>query len=698
MKKYTGEEFINKIYKDLHNSNVVMHTSSKSDNKNEKVEKYFDRLERITKNVYDGNRRTRENDINLLKKLYYDKYVIKKDDIPDSYFKMNERIALERGYGHLTYTDRLKEEEISKIIKEQEESLDRWIDYFSSMDTNMYPTWFKYYAFQGMLNLGIYDKEKNEYTRRTKSTVHPFIDVNREALSVVYDELLKFLNKEEMTDDKLKQLITNGNFGKIYGYSIRKLDMVKKDETKSEEGIWKKYDQGSDPNVLFNDIHGKGTGWCTAGGIETATSHIECGDFYVYYTKDRAGNFSNPRIAIRKENNKIAEIRGIDKDQNLESNMEKVVEKKLEENEFPDREEYKKKVNDMEMMTYIYTKHNNNVDLTKNDLKFLYEIDEEIMGFGYGKDPRINEIIKKRDIRKDLSIVFDCSEKQIALTQEEALSGNIVYYYGNLNLNYLESAEGLKLPKIIGGYLSLGCLKSAKGLILPKKIGGYLDLSSLTSAEGLKFPEKVGGGLYLDSLTSAKGLKFPKELGGTLALRRLVSVEDVILPEKVGGNLFLDSLTNIEDLTLPEKIGGSLFMESLTSAEGLKFPKEIGGDLNLGSLINATGITFPKEIGGKLELKTLISAIGLTLPEKIGCGLYLDSLKSAIGLILSKEIGGDLDLSGLESIEGLILPEKVGGSIYFDSLEKIYGISSNEIVDKINFNNLNSENSKVGKI
>lgn len=55
------------------------------------------------------------------------------------------------------------------------------------------------------------------------------------------------------------------------------------------------------------------------------------------------------------EDDQIAEIRGISKDQNIEANMEKVVDKKLE--EFPDRDEYKKKVKDMEMLTYIYTKY-----------------------------------------------------------------------------------------------------------------------------------------------------------------------------------------------------------------------------------------------------------------------------------------------------------------------------------------------------
>lgn len=667
MRKYTGEDFINKIYQDLHNSNVVMHTAQKSDNKNEKIEKYFDRLDRITKKVYDENRTSSVNDINVLKKFYYDKYVIKKENIPDSYFKRNEEIALERGYGHLTYTDILKEEECSRIIKEQEESLGRWIDYLASDDTNMYPTWFKYYVFQGMLNLGIYDKEKNEYTRRTKSTVHPFIDVNREALSVVYDELLKFLNKEEMTDDKLKQLITNGNFGKIYSYSIRKLDMVKKDETKSEDGIWKKYNQGSDPEILFNDINGKGTGWCTAGGLVTASSHLNGGDFYVYYTKDKDGCFSIPRIAIRKENYKIAEIRGIGKSQNLEPNMEKLVEKKLEESEFPDRDEYKKKVYDMEMMTYIYTKHKNNVELTKSDLKFLYEIDEKIIGFGYERDPRICEIQLERDLTKDLTLIFNCKEEDIGFYKEDIFKREILYFYGNLNLGDLISIDGVTLPKELYGSLDLSGLTSIEGLILPEKIMGGLYLNRIKSAESLKFPDRISGDLWLSNLIDTKGMIFPKEVDGDLGLNGLENVDGLKLPEKVGGNLELKSLKSTKDLILPEKIGRNLLLDGLTSAEGLVLPKKIGGTLSLGLTI-AKNIKFPEMVGGDLWLDSLESAEGLILPENIGRDLILSGLTSATGITFPKEVRGKVELANLINAQGVILPEKIGGSLFLDGL------------------------------
>ena len=40
MKDYSGEAFLNKLYKDLHMSDVVMHTANSSDNPSEKISKY----------------------------------------------------------------------------------------------------------------------------------------------------------------------------------------------------------------------------------------------------------------------------------------------------------------------------------------------------------------------------------------------------------------------------------------------------------------------------------------------------------------------------------------------------------------------------------------------------------------------------------------------------------------------------------
>ena len=577
MNNYQGERFLDKVYKDLHLSEIVMHTANKSDDKYQKIEKYMQRLEDVTKRASEHNK------ISLIKRYYYKKYVIKEQNVPESYFRKQEKIALDRGYGHVKYDEKTKKQEIEHIINEQKSSLDTWLDYFFSKDTDMYPTWFKYYVFQGMLKLGYFDKEKNSYTKRTESTVKPFIELNREALSLIYSELIKVLNKENIDDGKLNELINNGSFSKLYSYAVLKLDSIKDDGFKSDDGIWKKYNKGSNPEILFNDINGKGTGWCTAGGIETARAHINGGDFHVYYTKDREGNYTKPRIAIRMNGNQIAEIRGIRENQNIEANMEKVVDKKLE--EFPDKDKYEKKVKDMEMLTYIYTKHQNKGELAKSDLRFLYEIDDEITGFGYKKDPRIEEILNDRNVKKDLAFVLNCKEENISLTEEEALSGNIIYHYGNLNLRGLISAEGLKLPD---------------------RIGGYLDLRNLISAEGLKLPDKVGGDLILWSLTSAEGLKLPDKVGGHLDLRRLTSAEGLKLPDKIEGDLYLSSLISAEGLKLPNQIGGALILFSLTSAKGLKLPTEIGGTIHLESLESLDGLDLSSSLISQMEFSNEI--------------------------------------------------------------------------------------------
>ncbi len=683
MDNYQGERFLDKVYKDLHLSEIVMHTANKSDDKYRKIEKYMQRLEDVTKRASEHNK------ISLIKMYYYKKYVIKEQNVPESYFRKQEKIALDRGYGHVKYDEKTKKQEIEHIINEQKTSLDMWLDYLFSKDTDMYPTWFKYYVFQGMLKLGFFDKEKNSYTKRTESTVKPFIELNREALSLIYSELVKVLNKESIDDKKLNELINNGSFSKLYSYAILKLDSVKDDGFKSDDGIWKKYNKGSNPEILFNDINGKGTGWCTAGGIKTASNHINGGDFHVYYTKDREGNYTKPRIAIRMEGNQIAEIRGISENQNIEANMEKVVDKKLE--EFPDRDKYKKKVKDMEMLTYIYTKHENKGELTKTDLRFLYEIDDKITGFGYARDPRIEELLQERNVRKDLTLVLDCKEKNISLTEEEALSGNIIYHYGSLWLNNLTNAEGLKFPDKIGGDLYLRSLTSAKGLELPDEIEGDLNLSSLISAEGLKLPDKIGGYLDLNYLTSVEDLKLPNEIGGYLDLSNLTSAKGLELPDEIEGDLYLRSLTSAKGLKLPDEIRDGLYLSGLTSAEGLKLPDEIGGSLWLEGLTSAKGLKLPNEIRDCLYLSGLTSAEGLKLPDKVGGVLDLNSLTNAEGLKLPNEIGGYLDLSGLTSAEGLKLPDKIEGDLYLSNLRSAKGLKlPSKIGGTLNLSNITS--------
>ncbi|MEM0476228.1 MAG: hypothetical protein QW367_01130, partial [Candidatus Aenigmatarchaeota archaeon] len=675
----------------------------------ERIEIYLKRFREI---LEEKDERKRKFKIEALKRFLYRRYIIKPENIPDEYFKnvllgnfaerlgytreqlnnpeikkhVIEQFKIATGEDFETYQIPKEEKEQlrTQIINDQKTSLDPWVDYFTSPEAENYPLAFRYWAFVEMLKLGSYDDKRKKFNERTENTIAPFPTLNQQALSIVLDAIMKKTKEEttqileRLTSEQRKEFETNlevANFNELYSMALEYVKSLKLPEQKLAviEGKWRIFHRGSDPKELVNAIKDFNTGWCIAGEA-TARSYLSKSNILIYFSKDSEGNYTIPRaaIVIDPDRREIIEVRGIDEYQNMDPYIIPVVEQKLK--ELPGGERWSKATEHMKKLAKIYVKYINGLPLTREELRFIYEIDEPIQGFGQRKDPRIKKILSERNKREDLAMIFDCLPDQISLTEEEALGGNIVYHYGDLYLGSLKSAEGLELPEEVGGDLYFGSLESAEGLKLPKKIGGNLYLWSLKSAEELKLPEEVGGDLYLGSLKSAKGLELPKKIGGSLDLRSLKSAEGLKLPEEVGGSLDLRSLESAEGLELPKKIGGSLDLRSLESAEGLELPEEVGGDLYLGSLKSAEGLKLPEEVGGSLDLRSLESAEGLELPKKIGGSLDLRSLESAEGLELPEEVGGDLYLGSLKSAEGLKLPEKIGGSLYLWSLKSAEGL------------------------
>lgn len=149
----------------------------------------------------------------------------------------------------------------------------------------------------------------------------------------------------------------------------------------------------------------------------------------------------------------------------------------------------------MDKLTNVWERNQNKEELTNDDLKFIYEIEHKIEGFGYERDSRITDVLKGRNVKEDIAKAlssedFIIKSEQISLNKEEALSGDIVYHYGTLYLRGLSSAEGLKLPDSIGGGLNLSGLISAEGLKLPDSIGDNLDFRGLSSIEKRKLRER----------------------------------------------------------------------------------------------------------------------------------------------------------------------------------------------------------------
>lgn len=124
--------------------------------------------------------------------------------------------------------------------------------------------------------------------------------------------------------------------------------------------------------------------------------------------------------------NQIGEVRGILPQQNIEPQLQEILDKKLQ--DFGEEaERFQKKSEDMKHLTSLVQKQENGEQFTKEDLTFLYEIDSDIEGFGYEKDPRIEELRSQRNKEEDMLIIFECVKEQIAHDSSEINEGTKAY-------------------------------------------------------------------------------------------------------------------------------------------------------------------------------------------------------------------------------------------------------------------------------
>ena len=535
---YEGEKFLLKLYRELYAKESVKHSGTISDNKYELINKYLERLQRTEKIFISENKEL----IKYLKKRYYDKYVIKEYDI-----KSNRKDTKE------------------KIIKSQQESLDKWLDYL--MKEESYPMWARYWAFQGMLKLGQYNKDTNSYSKRSKKTTSPFIELNKEALNKTMDLIIETINSNNLNDEVLNKLIENGNFGRIYAYNIRK--QIEKDrETNVEKGIWKTYEY-SEAKKLVNDISEKNTGWCITS--ETISkNYLEYGTIYIYYTKDKNGDYTIPRICIRNEDINVAEVKGVlDKANNLEYEMIDIAIDKLD--KIHNGERFKQIGEDIKYLTKIIEKHEKNITLSTEELKFLYEIDKEIESFTYQKDSRIKKTINTRNKKEDLSRIFNCNINQIGIKQEDLTRKDIYVYYGSITYH---KDENLIIPPVVVGTIYLDDNTTIKGFENLKLITGSLIGDYLLTAENLTSLEQINRNLEVPKLKSANGLENLKKVGQTVKLQSLTSAKGLNNLRETG-NLIVKNIRNSEGLENLEIVRGNLDISNMIDLSHLESLKLI---------------------------------------------------------------------------------------------------------------------------
>lgn len=250
MNNQEKNKFLGMLYDFLIDEGIIKYGDKLKDlkEKNQRLEKYLDKLERVQDKSLDNDRY-----LNMIKKLYYDRYIIKESDIPDKYFESLQQQYLDQGHGHINLVNpqtkkdkRLKKEHIETVIREQKDSLDNWLNYFLSSDSSYLEMWAKVWAFQGMLHIGNINKNRDGYERRSKTTVNPFVSFDSEILGKCVELVKETFDKKELTDEEVKKLVSSGSFPKLYGKLLANKKQIKAETT---EGIWIKYNRETEEGM-----------------------------------------------------------------------------------------------------------------------------------------------------------------------------------------------------------------------------------------------------------------------------------------------------------------------------------------------------------------------------------------------------------------------------------------------------------------
>jgi hypothetical protein len=358
---------------------------------------FLDRLDRFVSSRADAESRLYERDVNKL--------LIHRDDIPDSYWTQQEQIARDNGRGTIVLSEYVKSTMARKIVEQQRESLEEWATY---MQDAPYPMWFKFYAWDGMSKMGVFDNGLGQYRKRDKTTVAPYPALNPAVLARTYEAVQNIHADTEANGDELQKLVRGGNFNKIYSYLLlnQKAVLATPERPEDVRGDWIRYTE-HDVDALA--AAAEGTPWCIAGKSMAASYTTGGGEFFLFHLEDpKTGKLSaTAAAAIRMSEGEVAEISGLKggKNQFLEDSLVPTVREKVQ--SLPGGEKYLIAFEDKQRLIAIDRKMQTQEELSTSDLIFLYEIDRPVEYIDtYQHDPRRKEFLADRTLSDDMEQIF----------------------------------------------------------------------------------------------------------------------------------------------------------------------------------------------------------------------------------------------------------------------------------------------------
>lgn len=405
------------------------------------VQAYLERLEKIFR--HPNERIRTELTRRFKEEVLYPFFLIDPQYFNEEYVQQRtEEFARNRGMGEVEVSNEDIQQELEATRERQRISLDRWVDYLAGDDCK-YPSDIKYFAMQGVLAIGTL--RDGEVRKRNRNTTAELPQLDSQALSIVLGALeAAYYNKDTASydPDLLKLIEHKASFGDMYAHALNTIEQQAGEKPlEITDGEWVRFRQGSDPAQLVERLNtGNYRHYLCIGDIGSATQYLKKGSIDVYFSNNRNGQPVVPRAALAiSDEAGLYEVRGTwDKDENMDPGILRTDILKQRCQDIPNGQEYLRKDACMKRLTAIYDKcffisqrgatpEYLAPTLSKDEILFLYEIDESIEGFGYNRDPRIAEIREKRNSEEDMKIVLECTEEQIARSPADISEHTKVY-------------------------------------------------------------------------------------------------------------------------------------------------------------------------------------------------------------------------------------------------------------------------------
>ena len=226
----------------------------------------------------------------------YKDWIITKERIKKSI--INRHLEELKNHGNTLSTT---EDWIHYIQREQERTLRYWITF---LEQNQVDEKTKHWILDSIRKMANYSLRTYQFHRRNSHTIHPFAEINREAV-------LKIIKDNQ-----------DISFKKIYEQQLKKVL-----GQKSNIGIWKTYQGTKDASSLTSSLQGYYTRWCITNE-ENAYLHLLAGEVDVFYTETEQG-YVFPRLAIGRNKLEVNRLVGLRDNQDLEDELISEVLKQL---------------------------------------------------------------------------------------------------------------------------------------------------------------------------------------------------------------------------------------------------------------------------------------------------------------------------------------------------------------------------------